>query len=82
MRENDIEREKENMKTLVAVYGTLKKGGRFHSNMQEMKAKKLEGNYLAEGFQLYIVDRRGYPAVKRDEKAMTLVELYEVDEFI
>lgn len=62
----------------VAVYGTLKKGGALHGNMEAINAKFIkEATIKNQG--MYNVG--WYPAVIDEEGKTIKVEVYEVDDY-
>jgi gamma-glutamylcyclotransferase (GGCT)/AIG2-like uncharacterized protein YtfP len=61
----------------VAVYGTLKRGGRLHGNMEAIKAKFIEEVDL-KGFEMYHLG--GYPAIIEKKDGVIKAEVFEIDE--
>lgn len=61
----------------VAVYGTLKKGGRLHMHMQSIEASFIEDAVLKD-HQMYNLG--WFPAIIEKEGSKINVEVYDVDE--
>ncbi|HXB21248.1 MAG TPA: gamma-glutamylcyclotransferase family protein, partial [Candidatus Solibacter sp.] len=65
------------LKTLLFVYGTLKRGGELHSELASQKVRYL-GSAKIKG-RLFLIEGESYPgAVETDSKEYIKGELYEL----
>jgi len=61
----------------VAVYGTLKHGGRLAGNMKAIKAKFIKETII-KGFSMF--NMGWFPAIIKEEGSEIHAEVYEVDD--